>query len=66
MRDESPMALASSLTARTQQLCLGLEHGAADLRGKSHQDRAKLLIGIADPAHRDTLERAWAEMAATI
>jgi acyl-CoA hydrolase len=42
------------------------EHGAADLRGKSHQERAKLLIAIADPAHREALERAWSEVAAII
>lgn len=42
------------------------EHGAADLRGKSHNDRARLLIDIADPGHRETLERAWADIAAII
>ena len=28
---DNPLALSAALTARTQQLCLGLEHGAADL-----------------------------------
>lgn len=28
---ENPLALSAALTARTQQLCLGLDHGAADL-----------------------------------
>ena len=32
MRDSAnPMALASALTQRTQQLCIGLEHGIADI-----------------------------------
>lgn len=31
------------------------EHGAADLRGKSHAARRAALIAIADPAHRDRL-----------
>lgn len=33
------------------------EHGIADLRGKSHEARRAALIAIADPAHRDALER---------
>lgn len=35
------------------------EHGAADLRGLGHAVRAKALIDIADPAHRDALRNAW-------
>ena len=32
MRDPANhMALASALTQRTQQLCIGLEHGIADI-----------------------------------
>ncbi|MCO5161315.1 MAG: 4-hydroxybutyrate CoA-transferase [Mesorhizobium sp.] len=34
------------------------EHGAADLRGKSHKARRAALIAIADPAHRDRLAAA--------
>lgn len=39
------------------------EHGAADLRGRDHDGRAKALIAIADPDHRETLSRSWAEFA---
>ena len=42
------------------------ENGAADLRGKSHQQRAEALIAIADPAHRDDLARSWGKIAAMI
>ena len=33
------------------------EHGLVELRGKSLADRARLLISIAHPDHRETLER---------
>lgn len=36
------------------------EFGAADLRGKGHNERAKALVAIAPPAHREALETAWA------
>jgi acetyl-CoA hydrolase len=36
------------------------EFGAARLRGLSLVERARALIAIADPAHRETLERAAA------
>jgi acyl-CoA hydrolase len=35
------------------------EFGAADLRGSSHHDRARALIGIAATDHRDALQRDW-------
>jgi len=35
------------------------EHGSADLRGKTIQTRAKALIDIAAPAHRESLARKW-------
>ncbi|MFC3713013.1 acetyl-CoA hydrolase/transferase family protein [Sphingoaurantiacus capsulatus] len=35
------------------------EHGAADLRGRSYDDRAAALITIAAPDHREELARAW-------
>jgi acyl-CoA hydrolase len=36
------------------------EHGIAELRGRSIADRARALIAIADPDHREALEReAW-------
>lgn len=33
------------------------EHGVAELRGRTVRERARALIAIADPAHRDDLER---------
>ncbi len=38
------------------------EHGAADLRGLTLDGRAEALIAVAEPAHRDGLADAWAEM----
>lgn len=35
------------------------EHGVAELRGLSLDARAKALIGIAAPEHRNTLAQAW-------
>jgi acyl-CoA hydrolase len=40
------------------------EFGAADLRGLGHHDRAKALITVAPPDHRETLGEAWAALAA--
>ena len=37
------------------------EHGVADLRLASLEERAQKLIAIADPRHRDGLEQAWRE-----
>ena len=42
------------------------EHGAVNLRGASVDERAKRLISIADPAHRDALAEAWAGMRAAL
>ena len=42
------------------------EHGAVNLRGASVDERAKRLISIADPAHRDALAAAWAGMRAAL
>ena len=33
------------------------EHGVAELRGRTLDERARALIAVADPAHRDWLER---------
>ena len=44
-------------TARSDTGVVTTEFGAADLRGKSLQQRAKAMIAIADPAHREALER---------
>lgn len=38
------------------------EHGVADLRGASLEDRARALIAVAAPEHREGLDRAWAEL----
>jgi acyl-CoA hydrolase len=35
------------------------EYGAADLRGLDHHERARALIAIAAPAHRDRLNESW-------
>ena len=40
------------------------EFGAADLRGLGHHGRAQALIAVAPPGHRETLEKAWAALAA--
>jgi acyl-CoA hydrolase len=37
------------------------EHGVADLRGLDDRRRAAALIAVADPAHREALERAAAD-----
>ena len=42
------------------------EHGTAALRGLDVHGRAKALIAIAAPGHREALEKAWAEMAARL
>lgn len=42
------------------------EHGVADLRGASVHERALALIGVAAPAFRDSLHRAWKARAALL
>ena len=44
-------------TARTDVDLVVTEHGVADLRGRSDAERARLLVEIAHPDHRDAL--AW-------
>ena len=39
------------------------EHGVAELRGRSLADRARALIAIADPSHREDLTAAAKAMA---
>jgi acyl-CoA hydrolase len=39
------------------------EHGAADLRGLDYDQRARALIAIAPPAHRDRLAEQWRALA---
>lgn len=41
---DNPLALSAALTAKTQQLCLGLEHGAADLLELVTPTTAELLL----------------------
>ena len=38
------------------------EHGVAELQGRTLRDRARALIAVADPRHRESLERSAAEM----
>lgn len=38
------------------------EFGAADLRDLDHAGRARALISVAHPKHREDLERSWANM----
>jgi acyl-CoA hydrolase len=40
------------------------EHGAADLRGLDHNERAHALIRTASPAHRERFAAQWAKRAA--
>lgn len=44
-------------TARTDVDVVVTEHGVADLRGRSDDERARLLAEIAHPDHRDALHR---------
>jgi acyl-CoA hydrolase len=46
-------------TARSDVHVVVTEHGVADLRGASDQQRAARLMAIAAPEHRDGLEQAW-------
>ena len=40
------------------------EYGSADLRGLDHDQRARALIAIAPPGHRDRLGEQWSALAA--
>lgn len=53
---------AGVVTPRTLTQWVVTEHGAVNLYGKSLSERARLLIGIAHPAHRETLERSAREV----
>jgi 4-hydroxybutyrate CoA-transferase len=44
-------------TSRLDVHYIVTEYGIANLRGKSVEDRAKMLIGIAHPAFREQLAR---------
>jgi acyl-CoA hydrolase len=41
------------------------EHGVADLRGRTLDERAEALVGVAAPEHREALAEAWARMRAS-
>lgn len=45
------------VTPRTLTQWVITEHGAVNLHGRSVRERARLLISIADPSQRETLER---------
>ena len=49
---------AGVVTTRAHVHWIVTEHGAVNLYGKSFQERARLLISIADPASREELDRA--------
>ncbi|MGN6417079.1 MAG: acetyl-CoA hydrolase/transferase C-terminal domain-containing protein, partial [Pseudobacter sp.] len=52
---------AGVVTTRGHVHWVVTEYGIADLFGKNMQQRAKLLIGLAHPDHREDLERAFFE-----
>ncbi len=49
--------------SRVDADCIVSEHGVADLRHLDVHARARALIDIADPRHRDALADAWREIA---
>ncbi len=49
---------AGVVTTRNHIHWFVTEHGAVDLYGKSLQERAKLMISVAHPDHREELDRA--------
>ena len=52
---------AGVVTTRGHVQWVVTEHGVANLYGKGLKERAKLLIGLAAPEHREALERAYRE-----
>lgn len=52
---------AGVVTTRGHVQWVVTEHGVVNLYGKGLQERARLLIGIAAPEHREALERAYRE-----
>ncbi len=52
---------AGVVTTRGHVQWVVTEHGVANLYGKGMQERARLLIGLAAPQHREALERAYHE-----
>ncbi|MCF8465738.1 MAG: 4-hydroxybutyrate CoA-transferase [Flavobacteriales bacterium] len=54
---------AGVVTTRAHVHYVVTEFGAVNLYGKTLEERAKLLIKIAHPKHREQLERDWSAMA---
>lgn len=52
---------AGVITTRAHIHWLVTEHGAVNLYGQSLQERARRIISVADPAHREALEQAAKE-----
>jgi acyl-CoA hydrolase len=50
---------AGVVTTRGHVQYVVTEHGVANLYGKGLQERARLLVGLADPEHREGLEKAY-------
>ncbi|MEO6800720.1 MAG: acetyl-CoA hydrolase/transferase C-terminal domain-containing protein [Rhodanobacter sp.] len=49
--------------ARIDADCIVSDYGIADLRYLDVRERAGAIIAIADPVHRESLERSWHELA---
>ena len=56
----SPILMPGSgvVSTRANMHWVVTEHGAVNLYGKTMQERARLLISIAPPAHREELDKA--------
>lgn len=52
---------AGVVTTRGHVQFVVTEHGVANLYGKGLQERARLLVGLAAPEHREGLEKAYRE-----
>jgi Acetyl-CoA hydrolase len=50
---------AGVVTTRGHVHYVVTEHGVVNLYGRNLEQRARLLISIADPAHREDLEKAY-------
>lgn len=53
---------AGVVTTRAHVHYMVTEYGAVNLYGKTVEERAKLMISIAHPDHRENLEREWNEL----
>ena len=57
---------AGVVTTRAHVHYVVTEHGVADLYGKALRERARALIAVAHPDHREGLERAASERFRTL